>query len=82
MLSILILSGAHYDLSHSLPPLQMLNHLYCQDGDLITVQNVSLKLATFSKFQPQTVDFLDITNPKAVYPPFNNKIKIDNRVFL
>ena len=28
---------------------------------------MSLQLATYSKFQPQSVDFLDISNPKAVY---------------
>ena len=46
----------------------MMNQLCIQDNDIITVQNVSLPLATYSKFQPQTVDFLDIHNPKAVYP--------------
>ena len=45
----------------------MLQHLCAQDGDLIQVSYTSLPLATFSKFQPQSVDFLDITNPKAVY---------------
>lgn len=48
--------------------LQMMNQLYIKEGEIVEVQNVSLPLATFSKFQPQTVDFLDITNPKAVYP--------------
>ena len=33
---------------------------------MIQVENASLPVATFSKFQPQSVDFLDITNPKAV----------------
>ena len=46
----------------------MMNQLYIREGDIVVVKNVSLQLATFSKFQPQTVDFLDITNPKAVYP--------------
>ena len=46
-----------------------MNQLYIREGDIVVVQNVSLSLATFSKFQPQSVDFLDITNPKAVYPP-------------
>jgi ubiquitin fusion degradation protein 1 len=44
----------------------MLDHLCIEDGELIQIKNVSLPLATFSKFQPQSVDFLDITNPKAV----------------
>lgn len=47
-------------------PHWIMNQLCIQDGDLVVVESASLKLATFSKFQPQTVDFLDITNPKAV----------------
>lgn len=47
-------------------PHWMMNQLCIQEGDLVEIENVSLKLATFSKFQPQTTDFLDITNPKAV----------------
>lgn len=46
----------------------MMNQLFIQDGDIVLVQNVSLALAVYSKFQPQSVDFLDIHNPKAVYP--------------
>lgn len=46
----------------------MLSHLMAEDGDLLKIENVSLPLATFSKFQPQSTDFLDISNPKAVYP--------------
>lgn len=32
------------------------------------MESVNLQVATYSKFQPQSPDFLDITNPKAVYP--------------
>lgn len=46
----------------------MMTNLLLTEGDLIQVENVSLKVATFARFQPQSVDFLDITNPKAVYP--------------
>lgn len=49
----------------------MLNQLCLKEGDMVTMENVTLKQATFSKFQPQTVDFLDITDPKAVYPRAN-----------
>lgn len=35
-------------------------------GGLLTVKNVSLPKATFVKFQPQHVDFLQISNPRAV----------------
>ena len=47
---------------------QMMRNLWLNEGDLVEVENVSLQVATFTKFQPQSVDFLDITNPKAVYP--------------
>ena len=46
----------------------MMNQLCIEDGDIVVVHYVSLPLAVYSKFQPQTVDFLDIHNPKAVYP--------------
>ena len=48
-----------------------MQNLYLQEGDFISVQSASLPVATFARFQPQTVDFLDITNPKAVYLFFN-----------
>lgn len=46
--------------------LQMMRNLLLEEGDLITIENVTLPIATFSRFQPQTEDFLDISNPKAV----------------
>ena len=45
---------------------QMMRNLLLEEGALLTVESVSLPVATFSKFQPQSPDFLDITNPKAV----------------
>lgn len=44
-----------------------MKQLLVGEGDIVVVENVTLPLATYSKFQPQTVDFLDIHNPKAVY---------------
>lgn len=35
-------------------------------GGLVCLENVSLPLGTFLKLQPQSVDFLDITDPRAV----------------
>jgi len=46
----------------------MMKNLLLQEGDLVQVDNVSLPIATFAKFQPQHTEFLDISNPKAVYP--------------
>jgi len=47
-------------------PYWMMRNLLLEEGALLTVESVSLPVATFSKFQPQSPDFLDITNPKAV----------------
>uniref|UniRef100_A0A1A9W0I5 Ubiquitin fusion degradation protein 1 homolog n=1 Tax=Glossina brevipalpis TaxID=37001 RepID=A0A1A9W0I5_9MUSC len=47
-------------------PYWMMINLLLEEGDILTVENVSLPVAKVSKFQPNSVDFLDITNPKAV----------------
>lgn len=47
-------------------PYWMMRNLLLEEGGLVTLENVSLPVATFAKFQPQSVEFLDITNPKAV----------------
>jgi ubiquitin fusion degradation protein 1 len=44
----------------------MMHNLLLEEGDIVEIESVSLPVATFSKFQPQSVHFLDITNPKAV----------------
>lgn len=44
----------------------MMYNLLLQEGELINVESMNLPVATFSRFQPQSEDFLDITNPKAV----------------
>ena len=46
----------------------MMQNLLLQEGDLLTVESTSLQVASYSKFEPQSVEFLDISNPKAVYP--------------
>lgn len=43
-----------------------MRNLLLEEGDVVDVEYVMLKVAKYSKFQPQTSDFLDITNPKAV----------------
>lgn len=47
-------------------PYWMMQNLLVEEGSLITVKNISLPKATFVKLQPQSVDFLEISNPKAV----------------
>ena len=46
----------------------MMRNLLLEEGGLLQVESASLPVASYAKFQPQSVDFLDITNPKAVYP--------------
>lgn len=43
-----------------------MHNLLLEEGDIVQIESVSLPVAKYSKFQPQTVEFLDITNPKAV----------------
>ncbi|XP_015771991.1 PREDICTED: ubiquitin fusion degradation protein 1 homolog isoform X1 [Acropora digitifera] len=47
-------------------PYWMMRNLLLEEGGLLQVQSASLPVASYAKFQPQSVDFLDITNPKAV----------------
>ena len=43
-----------------------MQNLLIEEGSVINITNVSLPKATFVKLQPQHVDFLEITNPRAV----------------
>lgn len=47
-------------------PFWMMQNLLIEEGALLNITNVSLPKATFVKLQPQHVDFLEITNPRAV----------------
>jgi ubiquitin fusion degradation protein 1 len=47
-------------------PYWMMKNLLLKEGDIIEVKYVNLEIAKFAKFQPQSVDFLEISNPKAV----------------
>lgn len=47
-------------------PYWMMRNLLLDEGNFLKIESVSLPVATFSKFQPQSTEFLDITNPKAV----------------
>jgi ubiquitin fusion degradation protein 1 len=47
-------------------PNWMMRNLLLEEGNIVKIQSVSLPVANFSKFEPQSSDFLDITNPKAV----------------
>ncbi|RLN88369.1 hypothetical protein BBJ28_00017285 [Nothophytophthora sp. Chile5] len=45
---------------------QMMQNLFVKEGGILNIQNVSLPKATFVKLRPQSQDFLDISNPRAV----------------
>ena len=47
-------------------PFWMMQNLLIAEGSLLTVSNVSLPKASFMKLKPQSVDFLEISNPRAV----------------
>ncbi|RLN52166.1 hypothetical protein BBP00_00009702, partial [Phytophthora kernoviae] len=47
-------------------PYWMMQNLFVKEGGIISIQNVSLPKATFVKLRPQSQDFLDISNPRAV----------------
>ncbi|KAJ1608160.1 ubiquitin fusion degradation protein with double Psi beta barrel fold [Cryptosporidium canis] len=47
-------------------PYWMMQNLELQEGDITSIMNTSLSKGTYVKFMPLTMDFLDITNPKAV----------------
>ncbi|KAF9143933.1 ubiquitin fusion degradation protein [Mortierella sp. GBA39] len=47
-------------------PHWMMKTLVLSEGDLVSVKSVGLPLGSFVKIQPQSVDFLDISDPKAV----------------
>lgn len=47
-------------------PFWMMQGLLMEEGAMLTVKNVTLPKAKFVKFQAQNVDFLKISNPRAV----------------
>jgi ubiquitin fusion degradation protein 1 len=47
-------------------PLWVMKSIGVRSGDFVTLRNVTLPLGTFVKLQPQSVAFLDITDPRAV----------------
>lgn len=47
-------------------PFWMMENLVIDEGSLITVKNVSLSKATFVKFRAQSMDFVEVSNPRAL----------------
>lgn len=49
----------------------MMETLGTEPGSIIEVKNVTLPLGSFVKIQPQSTDFLDISDHRAVYILFS-----------
>jgi ubiquitin fusion degradation protein 1 len=47
-------------------PYWIMQQLLLEEGDLVVVKNVSLPVGHYVKIQPQTANFLNISDPKAV----------------
>lgn len=45
----------------------MMENLLLEEGDIVKVKNVSLPAGTYMQLQPHTKNFLDITNPRAMW---------------
>lgn len=45
----------------------MMQNMSLQEGDVLQIKNISLVKGTYIKLQPHTQDFLDISNPKAMF---------------
>lgn len=43
-----------------------MRNLKIDQGDVIRVEYASLPVATYAKFEPQSVEFFEISNPKAI----------------
>jgi ubiquitin fusion degradation protein 1 len=51
---------------HANLPYWLMQNLLVPEGGMITIRNANLPKGTYVKFQPQSSDFLAISNPKAV----------------
>ncbi|KAF0689441.1 Aste57867_19113 [Aphanomyces stellatus] len=47
-------------------PYWMMQNMFLAEGGIVNIQNVTLPKATFAKIRPQSTDFINITNPRAV----------------
>lgn len=48
-----------------------MQNMLLQEGDTVRVKNATLPKGTYVKLQPHTMDFLDISNPKAMLVRFS-----------
>ncbi len=51
---------------HANIPYWLMQNIGAVEGEMLTIRNATLQKGTYVKFQPQSSDFLQIANPKAV----------------
>ena len=56
----------HYGYRIDIVYIKMMKSLGLETGNFLHIKSISLSLGKFVKIQPQSVDFLDISDPKAV----------------
>jgi ubiquitin fusion degradation protein 1 len=54
------------ELTQKLTDVQMMQNLLLEPGDLVQIKSTDLRPAKFVKLQPQSTNFLEISDPKAV----------------
>ena len=47
-------------------PFWMMENMHLNEGDVVHLRSATLQKGSFVKLQPQTTDFIKISNPKAV----------------
>ena len=47
-------------------PFWMMENMHLNEGDIVHLKSATLQKGSFVKLQPQTTDFIKISNPKAV----------------
>ena len=47
-------------------PYWMMENMHLNEGDIVHLKSASIQKGSFVKLQPQTTDFIKISNPKAV----------------
>ena len=47
-------------------PFWMMENMHLNEGDIVHLKSATIQKGSFVKLQPQTTDFIKISNPKAV----------------
>ena len=47
--------------------MQMMNNLFLEEGSEVIIRNITLPKGKFIAIQPHETDFINLSNPKAMY---------------